>query len=124
MRTTRILPRSEWPEKLAGTLLESTVASLPEESAVLTVEDDGETVGCVALFPVWHLEGVWIAPGQRGRVGVARRLVRAIRSLGRSLGLDGAWMMARSPESARMCQRFGGSALHLDCEHYAVTFKE
>ena len=121
--TTRLLPASEWAEKLAGTLLESAVPSLPPESAVLAVEDDGRVVACVALFPVWHLEGVWIAPEQRGTVGVARRLVRAIRGVAATLGLDGAWMMARSPEAARMCRRFGG-ALHLDCDHFAVRFKE
>jgi len=113
----------EWPEKLRGTLLETAAAQLPAESWVIAVEDGERLVGCVALFPVWHLEGVWIAPEQRGRVGVARRLVSAIRAAARALGLDGAWMMARSEASARMCKRFG-SALALDCQHFAVTFKE
>ena len=122
--TTRILQPAEWPEKLKGTLLETAAGQLPRQALVMAVEDDAQRlVGCVALFPVWHLEGVWIAPEQRGRVGVARRLVTAIRTTARSLGLDGAWMMAKSDAAARMCLRFG-RAVHLDCDHFAVTFKE
>lgn len=121
--TTRTLAPTEWPERLRGTLLEDASRQLPHDAVVMAVEDAGRLVGCVALFPVWHLEGVWIAPEQRGRVGVARRLVRAIRTTARALKLDGAWMMARNDAAVRMIRHFG-RALHLDCDHFAVTFKE
>jgi ribosomal protein S18 acetylase RimI-like enzyme len=119
--TTRILSRDEWP-RLAGTLLEDTWPSLPPNAAVMAVEEGGVILGCVALFPAWHLEGVWIAPEQRGRVGVARRLVNAIRTLAGSLGVREVLMMATTDAAARMCLRFG-RAIPLTCDHFAVQLK-
>lgn len=120
--THRVLPPDEWP-KLAGTLLETAWPTLnPRETRIVAVEDAGQIVGCVALFPVWHLEGVWIAPERRGTVSVARRIVTAVRSLAKALGASEVLMMATTDAAARMCRRFG-RATPLTCEHFAVQME-
>ncbi len=75
--TTRILPREDYG-RLAGTELEAVREQLPESASVVVVEDDGEIVGCWALMPVLHAEGVWIAERERKRGRVALRLLRAM----------------------------------------------
>ena len=57
--TSRLLPKDEWG-RLVGTQLETVVPVLPEGAQVLVVEDDGAIVACCALYPLWHLEGLWI----------------------------------------------------------------
>lgn len=121
MMTTRILPREEYA-KLNGTLLDPAWRSLPSDAQVVAIEQDGALIGCSALFPAWHLEGVWIAPEYRKRVSVGRRLLRAWRALLAGLRTPEVLVMATNPESARLV--FGlGSAVHLDCDHYAVTLR-
>lgn len=118
--TTRILPPEEWP-KLAGTLLEAAWPHLDHERArIVVVEDEGQIVGCLSLFPVWHLEGAWVAPAYRARIGVGRRLLTAIRETIRTVGATEVWTMAVNREASRMCRRFGSATL-LACEHFAVN---
>lgn len=59
--TSRLLPREEWA-KLTGTQLETVVPVLEqlEGAKVMVVEDADRIVACVALYPLWHLEGLWI----------------------------------------------------------------
>ena len=83
--TTRILPRAEWA-KLAGTELAEVWPLLHADAQVYVVEEDGQTIGCWCLFPVWHAEGVWIAPAHRGRGAVARRLLRGLREMSQRVG--------------------------------------
>ncbi len=85
--TTRILPRDEYA-RLAGTELDAVWAHLPDATRVVVVERDGAIVGCHALLPCWHVEGLWIAPGARGRGGVARRLWRAVQDEARAIGVS------------------------------------
>lgn len=83
----RILPSSEY-RKLVGTELETLVPHFPNGTQVIAVETpDGTLVGCWALLPVYHAEGVWIHPDYRrgGRVGL--RLLEGLRTLCRRLGV-------------------------------------
>lgn len=105
--STRLLPRGDW-DRLAGTELEPAVEMLRSiESDVLVVEDDGAIVGCWALCPVWHVEGVWIREDHRGHCGVARRLWRGMRDALASKGARSALTGAGSEAVARMLTKRG-----------------
>lgn len=120
--TSRLLPPEEWP-RLAGTLLERSWPQFdPAMTRVVVVEDGEAIVGCVAMFPVWHVEGAWISPAYRTHVAVLRRGLRALRHLLTGLGVREVLAMATSGGGRRLCERFG-SALRLDCEHFAITPK-
>lgn len=119
---TRILPREEWP-RLAGTLLESAWPLFNDTTRVLAVERNGEIVGCVSLFQEWRLDGVWIAPAERLRVSVFRRLLVTLRTVLRGLHNPEVVMMARSAVGRRLCRSLG-QFVHLDCEHYAVRLDQ
>jgi RimJ/RimL family protein N-acetyltransferase len=118
--STRILPPEEWPT-LAGTLLDPAWRSFdPEGTRVVVVQDhDGAVLGCLALFPIWHLEGAWIAPAHRGKAAVARALLARMRHQCRQLGVSDVWVMATNPKTRRICERLGTST-HLDCDHFSV----
>lgn len=77
--TTRVLPLEEWG-RLVGTELETVYPHLDTQRArIVVVEDEGGViVGCWALYPLVHAEGVWIAPAHRGKAGVARQLYRGM----------------------------------------------
>lgn len=117
--TTRLLPRAEY-HRLAGTLLESAVAVLPAESVVVAVEDDGQLVACGALYPVWHLDGVWIAPAYRQRVSVGRRLLRGLRGALQTLHVPEVWAMAVSSGSKLLCRHWRGRVTELACAHFTL----
>lgn len=72
----RLLPPDEWP-KLAGTELETVWPHLDKAKAKIVVveHEDGTILACWSLFPIWHVEGVFVHPGHRGRGRVAKRLV-------------------------------------------------
>ena len=117
--TARLLPPAEWP-RLVGTLLDPAWQGMtPATDKVVAVEADGRIVGCSALLSIYHLEGTWIAPDYRGSVGVGRHLVRAQRDLCRAMHVREVYMMARTPQTAALCQKFG-AATPLDCDHFLV----
>lgn len=81
MMLARLLPPEEWP-RLAGTELETVWPHLdPEQGRIIVVEDADRIVGCWALFPVWHVEGVYIDPAYRKQGRVARRLLAHMQAL-------------------------------------------
>lgn len=114
---TRILPRQEY-YRLEGTELEAVRSTLPAAAQVLVVEDDGRIVACWSLMPVWHVEGVWIAPEQRGRLGVVRRLVAGMFGLARSLGAGAVLTAAMTPEVEDLCRRLGG--VEIPGKHFSL----
>ncbi len=116
--TIRLLPRDEWP-RLAGTLLEAVWPTLPEGAVVLVQEEGAAIIGCVALFPEWHLEGAWVAPGYRHRVGLARRFLGAVQGLLRGRGIREVWVMSTSGDAGRFARHLGHPVL-LACQHFAV----
>lgn len=83
---TRILPPVEWA-RLKGTEAETIWPLLePTRSHVVVVERDGVIVGCHILAWVLHAECLWIAPDDRGKGSVARRLWKRVCDLTRLLG--------------------------------------
>lgn len=119
--TSRLLPVEEWP-RLRGTLLDPAWQDFAPTDRVLVVEDGGEIVGCVALFQRWHLEGAWIHPDCRGRVGIGRRIWSGVKALVQAIGCPEVVSMAVTPESRRPIEKLGAARL-MDCAHYSVRME-
>jgi Acetyltransferase (GNAT) family len=100
-----------------GTLLEAVWPILPNGSVV--EEEQGEIVGCLALFPEWHIEGLWVAPSHRHQFGLARRFLGAVKSVLKHMGICEVWAMSVSRDHGRLCRHLG-TPTHLDCQHFAV----
>jgi ribosomal protein S18 acetylase RimI-like enzyme len=115
---TRILPREEWA-RLAGTELETVYPVLPDGAVVVVVEDGDQIVACWALFPIVHVEGVWIDPDYRGNPRVARRLVAGMKDTARAMGARAVATAALTPEVERLAEKIGGAVL--PGRHYTVT---
>lgn len=113
--TTRLLPRDEW-DRLEGT--ETDSVRVLDDAKVLVVEQDGAIVGSWALYPVYHAEGIWIAPDHQGKAAVARTLLTAMRALAQAHGLKVVWTATRSPEVGAMLTRLQG--VTIPGTHYAV----
>lgn len=110
--TARLLPPEEWG-RLAGTELGPVYQHLdPAEAHIVVVEDAaGAIVGCWSAFPVWHLEGVWIAPAQQRRGVVARRLLRQVADLLRAHRVTRVLTGCVSAHVARLLHHLGGTKL-------------
>lgn len=106
--STRVLPPEEWP-RLAGTELEALWPKLdPARAQVVVVEHEAAIVGAWAVFPIVHVEGLWIAPECRGKVGVARRLHRAMLEAARGMAAPFVWTGAESDDIRRLIAHVGG----------------
>lgn len=116
--TTRLLPRGEW-HRLKGTLLETVTPDLRHDAQVVVVEDNAAIVGCWVLMPVYHAEGVWIAPEHRGKASVGRRLLAGMRRLVREQGAREVLMLTTNDRTARMALKLG-RATELTARHFAV----
>ena len=116
--TSRILPPEEW-HRLTGTEVESIVPGLdPAYTAVLVVEDAGRIVGTWVLMRMAHLECLWIAPDRRGKIGVAAKLLRSMRTVAAAWGVTCPITASVTPEVSAMIRHFGG--LPLPGEHFAL----
>ena len=95
--TTRILPIEEWhlmPESLDPILMGLS----PGKSQIIVVEEDGEIVGHLLLFPVLHAECLWIDPRKQKKASVLRRLLKAMGLGANALGFDRVWGASASDE--------------------------
>lgn len=102
--TSRVLPFEEWG-RLADTDLGPCLGAMqehPEKVQVLVVEDDGVIVAHWAVLFVLHAEGIWIAPAYRKRVGVGRRLWKAMHEAARTVGAERFWTCADRLEVRRL----------------------
>ena len=101
--TSRLLPPNEWHRlKEAGAELGEVCQYLDgAQTFLMVIEDAGAIVGCWAMFPVMHLEGVWVAPMHRGKGSVARRLLTFMRSIAR---LNGAALAVTTCMDAQIRQ--------------------
>ena len=101
--TSRLLPREEWA-RLAGTQLETVVPILPEGAKVMVIEKDAEILACVALYPLWHLEGLQImAPA------ATRPLLEMIKV--QTADLSGVLSWAQEPLVGEFLTRLGAEVL-------------
>jgi N-acetylglutamate synthase-like GNAT family acetyltransferase len=116
--TTRVLPPAEWP-RLAGTELETLWPHLDREQArVIAVEDEGRIVGCWAVYPLVHVEGVWIAPEYRRRGSVARRLLCMMRRIAHGMGAQAVQTASVDTTVTKLLQRLG--AVDLNARHFSL----
>lgn len=110
--THRLLPPEEWATKLAGTELETVWPALSRETtAIFVVEDGDQVVGCWSMFPVMHVEGVWIAPSHRGKGSVARRLLACLRQLAQRAGVTRVVTASVSDDVTRLIAHLRGVPL-------------
>lgn len=101
--TARVLPKAEW-SRLEGTQLETVVPILPDGATVMVVESDGAIVGCAALYPLWHVEGLEL------RVPTAARpLLELIRAQTAALPAVVSW--AQNPIVGEFLTRLGGEVM-------------
>jgi hypothetical protein len=115
---TRILPVDDWP-RLDGTELETVYPFLDRLRAhVIVVEEGNAIVGCWAVFPLVHCEGVWIAPAHRGKSAVARHLLKAMRSTARAMGAQAVNTAAVSDEVRAILAGLGATPIGGD--HYVL----
>jgi hypothetical protein len=77
--TTRELPRGEW-HRLETTELGPALAYLPDDTKVMVVEHHGDLVGCWAVIPYLHVEGLWIHPAHRSLGRALLALAHATRT--------------------------------------------
>lgn len=115
---TRILPFDEWP-RLVGTILEDAWQDFdPLTTRVNVVEEDGEIIGCSAVFQRWHVEGAWVHPKHRGRSVVARHLSEVTE---RSVKATGAKeVLTMTFDNKPLCRNLG-TVTELDCKHFLVA---
>jgi len=84
---SRLLDRDDWHRLSPDRLPVEARDLMPPETVVLVVERDGEIVASWIAMPVWHVEGVWVAPAHRKNATVAKRLLTGMRGVLRALGL-------------------------------------
>lgn len=119
--TTRLLPPAEW-DRLQGTELGPVAQILPETARVIVVEDEaGAIVGCWSVFQVVHVEGLWIAPANRGKGSVARRLLVEMRKQARDFGARAVMTAAITPDVRALIESVGGS--QVPGEHFVMPLE-
>ena len=110
----RTLPSEEW-HRLAGTDLEAVLPHVrPSDIEIVAVEDGERIVAMWAVMRVVHLEGLWIDPEYRGRVGVARRLYMATMEAARRWTSGWAMTGAASDDVRAMLAKAGALKVPMD----------
>lgn len=106
--TSRVLPPSEWP-RLVGTELEAVWPTLdPERARIAVVEDGDRIVGCWSIFPVFHVECVWVDPTHRRGGRVALKLMRLMRQLAELAGVRSVMTAAATPSIEHLIRHLHG----------------
>lgn len=118
---TRLLPPPEW-SRLAGTELAALWPKLPETARVVVVERAGAIVGAWAAFPIWHVEGAWVAPGTGA--GVARRLWVGMQRVIRALGVPCVWTGAETDAVRGLLEKRGAVRVPFDSYVWPMGEKE
>jgi hypothetical protein len=115
--TRRELPAREWP-RLAHTELGSAVWALPPATRIVVVEEEAVIVGCWAVVPCTHVEGLWIAPAHRGRGRVGAHLLAGMRAIAHEVGVHAVLTAAITDEVRQLITHYGG--LQLAGDHYVL----
>lgn len=95
-----ILPRSRWPEveKLSPftfRLVSMLHTVRPEDAKLVVAEKDGKIIGCLSSLKLVHLEGTWVAEGERGGLVAYRMLCELQREADRATD---PWTLASAPD--------------------------
>lgn len=116
--THRELPPADW-SRLAHTELGGCLEALPIGTRVAVVEDEtGAIVGCWAVVPYTHLEGVWIAPKQLARGRIGAQLRDAVAGFAREAGVGVVLTAALTDDVVTLIEKLGGQ--ELPGRHYAI----
>lgn len=105
--TARVLAPEEWPLMTTPELRTYLSLTRPEDTQVVVVEDQGRVIAQWAVLRIVHLEGLWIDPAYRNRVGVARRLLAMTLTVARRWAPEWVMTGADSAPIRRMLTRFG-----------------
>lgn len=109
----RDLPVAEW-DRLHHTPLCEVLPLFRQDDTrvrIAVAEEDGEIVGCLTLFPAWHVDGLWIAPTHRKRGSVWRRLVHQMQHWVTELGVRGAVVGSMDDAMTDYLMRMGASPM-------------
>lgn len=119
----RVLKKKEY-WRLAGFDISKVADSLPKDSKIVVVEKDGEVIGTWSLVPYYHLECMEVKEGPRGKGKVARRLLRYMFGLLKSLEIPAAITSSVDPTVDEMIKKLGGK--ELPGKHFVVpsNYKE
>jgi hypothetical protein len=118
---TRVLPVDEW-SRLAGTELADVWPYLDSNrNQIVVVEREDVMVGTLVLMQALHAEFLWMAPEERGRVAVGRRLLTALRTEAHMQGWPTVLMAAMSSQMLAIVQKLGAEPLP-GC-HYVLSMK-
>ncbi len=117
----QLLPREEWPIKLAGTELETVWPYLPENAQVIAVMDGETLVGCWSIYSQDHVEGIWTHPDYRKNPRVGRRLLFGMRQLALGRGARSVNTAALSDEVVGMLEKAG--AVELLGRHFSLKIR-
>jgi hypothetical protein len=105
--TRRILPREEW-SRLEQSSLGWLLPHLPEDAAIVIVEDDAHAiVGHLAFVTFRHAHGLWIDPAHRGRAAVLRHLYEGLYEEAARIGAASIWMGAADAQMASILDTLG-----------------
>jgi len=119
--TARVLEPQEW-DRLAADVQPILAALNPDTARALVVEDDdGAIIGRWLLFPVLHAECVWIAPEARRAGGVARRLLRLLRTTAQGLGFRRVWTASDSEIVTRLLAHPGMRATPIPALNFVLN---
>jgi hypothetical protein len=110
MLTVRELPPAEF-SRLAHLPIGQARVLDPTQVVVLVVEDDGEIVATWAAFSVVHVDGLWIDPASRQRIGVTRRVVEGMRAALTARQVAEVVTITTAPEVATLAQKVGGTRI-------------
>ena len=106
--TTRVLPPEEWHRVQH---IPPFTEGLPDPThwRIVTVESDGEIVGCCSLFDSVHWDGFWISPDHQGKAGVFREIIREGIGQLREAGVVGVHTTVPDirPDLQDLIQRYG-----------------
>lgn len=121
--TSKVLPADQWG-LLEGTELESLVPHLdPRTSKVIVVQDDDGTIlGVWSGFTLYHAEGVWIAPGHRGKASVAKLLLSGMREIASAAGYRSIVTASLDPHIDHLLEKLGAQVV--PGTHYVLPVSE
>ena len=103
--TAREADPSEWAH--VAQLAEWGMVPDPTMARVVVVEAEGQVVGAWCILTAIRLEGAWIAPSHRARVGVVKRLTEGVFSILRACEARVVYTAATSAAVERLILKLG-----------------
>ncbi len=107
MMVARVLPHDQW-HRLDGTELHSVYPHLdPHVTKIVVVESEGVIVACWSLFPVHHVEGIWVHPSHRGKGRAFKLLLQQMGEVATMEGAERVMTGCLSDQVRELLEHFG-----------------